>query len=66
MVEAPPLVRRGDLVTILALAGRISVSVPGEMRDSGVKGEVVRVKNLMSRREILARVVDKNTVRVVF
>lgn len=66
MVEATPLVRRGNLVTILASAGRISVSVPGEMRDSGAKGEVVRVKNLMSRREILAQVVDKNTVRVVF
>lgn len=66
MVEAVPLVRRGSLVTILAGTGRISVSVPGELRDSGARGEVVRVKNLMSRREITAQVVDENTVRVTF
>ncbi|PIP43012.1 MAG: flagella basal body P-ring formation protein FlgA [Deltaproteobacteria bacterium CG23_combo_of_CG06-09_8_20_14_all_60_8] len=66
MVEAPPLVRRGSLVTILAEAGQISVSVPGELRDSGARGEVVRVENLMSRREISAEVVDENTVRVTF
>lgn len=66
MVEAPPLVQRGSLVTILAETGRISVTVPGELRGSGARGEVVRVKNLMSRREIMARVVDENTVQVVF
>ncbi len=66
MVEAPPLVRRGSLVTIVAEGDRISISVPGELRGSGAKGEVVRVKNLMSRREIMAQVVDENTVRVTF
>ncbi|MCK5228635.1 MAG: flagella basal body P-ring formation protein FlgA, partial [Desulfobulbaceae bacterium] len=39
-------------------------TVPGEVRNSGAIGELVRVKNLMSRKEILARVLDSGTVEV--
>ncbi|MEW6594404.1 MAG: flagellar basal body P-ring formation chaperone FlgA [Thermodesulfobacteriota bacterium] len=62
-LEAPALVKRGDRVTIMAQTGDVLVSVPGEARDSGAAGEVVRVKNLMSRREITARVVESGLVQ---
>lgn len=63
-LEAPPLVKRGDLVTIQAKSDKIRVTVPGEVRNPGAIGELVRVKNLMSRKEILARVLDSGTVEV--
>jgi flagella basal body P-ring formation protein FlgA len=63
-LEAPPLVKRGDMVTIQAKSDKIRVTVPGEVRNPGAMGELVRVKNLMSRKEILAKVLDSGTVEV--
>ncbi|MEA2083139.1 MAG: flagellar basal body P-ring formation chaperone FlgA [Thermodesulfobacteriota bacterium] len=63
-LEAPPLVKRGDLVTIQAKSENIRVTVPGEIRNPGAMGELVRVKNLMSRKEVFAKVLDSGTVEV--
>lgn len=66
LVEAPPLVKRGDLVTIMARTDNLRVTVPGEVRDNGARGEVVKVKNLMSRHEIYARVINPGIVETEF
>lgn len=66
MLEEQPLVQRGDRVLIEARSDFITVTVPGEIRSAGARGESVRVKNLMSRREVYATVVDEGTVEVVF
>jgi flagella basal body P-ring formation protein FlgA len=58
------LVKRGDQVTILAKSGGLQVSAPGEVKNPGGAGDVVRVKNLMSRRILQARVVDEGVVEV--
>lgn len=59
----PPLVKRGERVTIMAQSGSVQVTVPGQARDSGAAGDLVRVKNLMSRKEITARVVEGGVVK---
>lgn len=64
MLEPVPLVHRGDLVTILARSAYFSISTPGQVRTAGAKGDVVKVKNLMSRKEIFARVVSSEVVAV--
>lgn len=66
LLEPPPLVKRGDLVTIMAQTDNIRVTVPGEVRDTGALGETVKVKNLMSRREIFARVLGSGVVETEF
>ncbi len=66
LLENPPLVRRGDRVKILAESGRVRVSAPGEVRDTGARGDLVRVRNLMSRQELQAQVVDGGTVTTTF
>lgn len=66
LLKKPELVRRGDMVTILAQGSGLRVSVPGMILGSGAQGDLVRVKNMMSRREVYARVVDSDTVRVDF
>ncbi len=65
-LEPPILVQRGDLVTILVQSERVRLTVPGEVRNPGALGELVRVKNLMSRKEVFARVESGDTVRVDF
>ena len=66
LLENPPLVRRGDRVNIVAVNGRVRVSALGEVRDTGAQGDLVRVRNLMSRQELQARVVDGGTVTTTF
>ncbi|MBU4263679.1 MAG: flagellar basal body P-ring formation chaperone FlgA [Proteobacteria bacterium] len=64
LLKNPPLVKRGDLVTIIAKSGGLQVSAPGEVKNAGAIGEIVRVKNLMSRRVLQARVVDEGVVEI--
>lgn len=66
LLENPPLVKRGDLVTIMAQSDSLRVTTPGEVRNAGALGKIVRVKNLMSRREIYARVLGPGVVETKF
>ena len=62
MLKKRPLVKRGDLVTIVARHGALQVTTPGEVKNRGAEGDVVKVKNLASRRVIYARVLDEGLV----
>ncbi|MFA7347669.1 MAG: flagellar basal body P-ring formation chaperone FlgA [Desulfurivibrionaceae bacterium] len=65
-LDAPPLVNRGEMVTIMAKSKAIQITAPGEARNSGALGETIRVKNLTSRREIHARVLAAGVVEAEF
>ena len=65
-LEVPPLVRRGDLVTIVAETEVLKITTQGVVTEDGGKGEMVKVINTGSRREVYARVVDSRTVEVEF
>lgn len=65
-LDAPSLVNRGERVTIMAKSQAIQITAPGEARNSGALGEMVRVKNLTSRREIQARVTGAGVVEAEF
>ena len=65
-LDAPPLVNRGERVTIMAKSQAIQITAPGEARNSGALGEMVRVKNLTSRHEIQARVLSAGVVEAEF
>ena len=66
MIEKAPVVDKGDIVTILAESGDLLVTVPGKVLMKGFSGELVKVQNLMSKKEILAKVVNHSTVAVAF
>jgi len=66
LLTPPVVVRRGDRVTILAKSPWLEIKAPGEARQNGAKGELIRVKNLMSKKEITAEVIDATTVAVRF
>lgn len=66
-LKAPELVKRGDIVSIVAKSSALRISVPGRVVEStGARGDVVRVKNLMSRREVYATVISSDEVLVDF
>ena len=57
MVEVPPAVKKGDVVSLRYESGALSISTRGlSMRDAAVN-EVIPIKNLSSDKMIFARVV---------
>ncbi len=62
----PVLVKRGSRVLIVAKSPFIEVTCPGVVVEKGGLGDFVRVKNLQSKKVIIAQVKDKNTVYVNF
>lgn len=66
MLERPPVVNKGDMVTILAESGGLRVTVPGRTLEKGYLGETIRVQNAMSSKKVYARVIDHHIVRVDF
>ncbi|WP_344795157.1 flagellar basal body P-ring formation chaperone FlgA [Litoribacillus peritrichatus] len=63
--EAPKLIKRGDGIMIQAVSKLLTVSTPGEALTHGRLGENIRVRNLKSDREVIARVKDRDTVIVM-
>lgn len=65
-VEKVPLISSGQMVTIIAETEVLKISVTGKARSSGAEGDIIRVQNLTSLKEIPARVIDGSTVQVAF
>ena len=63
-VKRPPLVKRGDLVTIVVTIGSISVRAEGKALKAGSRGDRLLVQNLRSKQMVQAVVMDANTVYV--
>lgn len=66
MLKRNPTIDRGDRVTILAELGGLRVTVPGRTLAKGFVGDVIRVQNTMSRKNLFARIIDNATVAVEF
>lgn len=65
-LERLPVVKSGQLVTIVAETDRFRITATGRARGNGAEGETVVVQNLNAQKDIPAVVVDANTVRVEF
>lgn len=65
-VEFPPLVKRGDVVVIVAETQGLKVTALGQVKKKGAIGDRIPVINLESKKVLYARVVDSNTVKVDF
>lgn len=65
-IELPPLVKRGDVVSIIAESDGLKITALGEVRKKGCRGERIKVLNLDSKKCVYAHVLDSNTVRVDF
>ncbi|MSN25025.1 MAG: flagellar basal body P-ring formation protein FlgA [Geobacter sp.] len=65
-VEKMPLIKSGQLVTIIAENEVMKVSVAGKARSSGAEGDIIMVQSQSSYKEIPARVISATTVQVAF
>ena len=60
----PKLIKRGAIVTLTFHRGGISLSAEGEALVDGQRGDIVRVKNLKSKKIVTGRVIGVNQVDV--
>ena len=65
-LKVPPLVKRGDRVRMVARRGRVELSAAGEALGDGRRGQVVRVRNLASRKVVSGIVHAANLVVMEF
>jgi len=63
-VRRPPLIKRGDRVTMIVGNGSFSVRAAGKAMQAAGLGEKVLVQNMRSKKRIEAIVIDAHTVRV--
>jgi len=63
-LKAPLLVKRGQTVTLLAQTASIQIRMKGSALADGAKGDLIKVKNLSSRRIIEGIVVKSGVVAV--
>jgi flagella basal body P-ring formation protein FlgA len=66
MVENPPLIKRGDRVTIVAESPALQVTALGVAQTKGGLGDQIRVKSCMNQKEVIARIVNASTAKVEF
>lgn len=65
-LEKVPLVKSGQLVTIVIDNQTMRLTATGKARGNGAEGDIVKVQNLGSLKEVPARVIDSGTVQVDF
>lgn len=65
-VEFPPVIKRGERVTIRANNRGLLLTASGEARQDGELGDSIRVRNESSQREVLCRVLSPGLVSVEF
>ena len=65
-IDFPPLVKRGEAVSITLVQRGMQLTAAGEARQDGQEGETIRVRNNSSRKEILCRVIASGHVQVEF
>ncbi len=64
MIDEPKLVQRGEGVTILAVSGGFEIRMKGKALMDGSAGQLIKVKNVKSRRIVEGEVVAPGLVRV--
>jgi flagella basal body P-ring formation protein FlgA len=65
-LERVPLIKSGQAVTIIAENDMMRITALGKAKNSGAEGDLIMVQNLSSLKDIPARVIDSNSVRVDF
>ncbi|MGD8483612.1 MAG: flagellar basal body P-ring formation chaperone FlgA [Thioalkalispiraceae bacterium] len=64
MLAKPRWVRRGQTITILAQTGQVAIRVKGKALMDGREGELVKIKNTSTNRELRGIVVAEGVVKV--
>ena len=63
-VGMKPVVRRGGLAKAVVTNGSLTVSANVKVLEDGAPGDVVRVQNMATRKELIGEVIDEKTVKI--
>lgn len=66
IIEVLPVIHRDDLITIVIESPNFRITTQGKAREDGAQGQIIRVVNTSSMKEICAQVIDNKSVRVEF
>jgi flagella basal body P-ring formation protein FlgA len=66
MLNGAQKVKKGQRVMIIASSPCFSISTRGELKETADVGNEVRVQNIDSKKVVTGRLIDENTVKVVF
>jgi len=66
LLDLPPVIRRGDMVTITVETDMLKITTLGQARENGLRGEMIKVLNIASRKEVFGIVLDPKTVKIEF
>jgi len=64
LLDLPPLVKRGQAVTIISAGQGLEVRATGEALADGTTGETIRVRNLLTKKIIQGTVLEAGLVKV--
>lgn len=65
-IVTAPMIRKGAIVEVVAGDGALSISMKGMAMGTGAMGDAITVRNMDTRKDFQARVVNRNSVRVSF
>jgi flagella basal body P-ring formation protein FlgA len=63
-IRLKPVVSRGQMAEAIIRDGAMSISVKVEVLEEGAPGQVVRVRNPQSHRELRGKVLDEQTIAI--
>ena len=63
-VAFPPLIKRGEIVTITARKGALLVTAKGMAQQNGSAGDMIRVRNISSQKDLICKVTGPVAVAV--
>ena len=66
MIDHPSVVKRNDSVCLVIQKDGLKLTATGLAKQAGCAGEVIKAVNLLSQKEVMARVIDSKTVEVVY
>lgn len=62
--DLPPVVRSGSMVAVKVVSGGLTIIASGQAVSDGAMGQLIRVVNLDTRKDFVARVVGENRVEI--
>lgn len=65
-LRKPPLVEKGDRVTLVVEKGSLKITAPGVVREKGFENSLIQVLNLQTKKMVFGKVMDPQTVKVNF
>ena len=64
LLDKEILIKRSDMINLLSKVNGVEIVVPGMAMQNGREGDKIRVKNTLSNKIVMGRVIDEKTVQV--